>query len=44
MKRFLTISVVTVLALVLGSGTALAQNGNPCPGDKEYQLNPGFPF
>ena len=38
-KRFLTISVVTMLALVLAAGTALAQNGNPCPGDKEYQLN-----
>ena len=28
-----------MLALVLGAGTALAQNGNPCPGDKEYQFN-----
>ncbi len=39
MKRFLTISVVTMLALVLATGTALAQNGNPCPGAKVYQLN-----
>src|SRR5688572_29486681 len=24
---------------VLFAATALAQNGNPCPGDKEYQFN-----
>jgi hypothetical protein len=28
-----------MLALGLAAGTAFAQNGNPCPGDKEYQFN-----
>lgn len=30
-----------ILGLVFGlvAGLALAQNGNPCPGDKEYQFN-----
>lgn len=35
--------IVFVLAIALiasaGLGTALAQNNNPCPGEKEYQVN-----
>lgn len=39
MTKLLKISIVAMVALVLATGTALAQNGNPCPGDKEYQVN-----
>lgn len=35
MKRF----TLTLIAFALVAGTALAQNGNPCPGAKEYQFN-----
>ncbi|MBK5291870.1 MAG: hypothetical protein JJE04_09375 [Acidobacteriia bacterium] len=35
MKTLLTI----VIASGLAAGSAFAQNGNPCPGEKEYQLN-----
>ena len=35
MKRLL----LTSLAVALAAGNAFAQNGNPCPGDKEYQFN-----
>jgi hypothetical protein len=35
MKRF----ALTLIALGLVAGTALGQNNNPCPGDKEYQFN-----
>jgi hypothetical protein len=35
MKRF----TLTLVALGLVAGTALAQNNNPCPGAKEYQVN-----
>ena len=39
MTQLLKISAVAMVALVLATGTALAQNGNPCPGSKEYQFN-----
>ena len=35
MRKLITIGIVFALA----AGAALAQNGNPCPGDKEYQFN-----
>lgn len=35
MKR----ALMTAVAFGLLAGSALAQNGNPCPGDKEYQFN-----
>lgn len=38
MKRILSILAVAAV-VVLCSTPALAQNGNPCPGDKEYQFN-----
>lgn len=31
--------LITALAFGLLAGNALAQNGNPCPGEKEYQIN-----
>jgi hypothetical protein len=34
-KRF----TLTLIAFALVAGTALAQNGNPCPGAKSYQMN-----
>jgi hypothetical protein len=30
---------LTLVALALVAGTALGQNNNPCPGEKEYQVN-----
>ena len=38
MKRLITLLSI-VLAFGFVAGTALAQNNNPCPGDKEYQVN-----
>ena len=35
MKRF----TLTLVAFAFVVGTALAQNNNPCPGEKEYQVN-----
>ena len=35
MKRF----TLTLVAFALVAGTALAQNANPCPGEKAYQVN-----
>ncbi len=35
MKKLLIIGIVFAFA----AGAVLAQNGNPCPGDKEYQVN-----
>jgi len=35
MKKVLVVAV----ALCFVAGSVLAQNGNPCPGDKEYQFN-----
>ena len=39
MRKTLKFGLTTMLALGLAAGSALAQNGNPCPGDKEYQFN-----
>ena len=39
MTKLLKISAVAMVTLVLATGTALAQNGNPCPGSKAYQVN-----
>lgn len=38
-KSFFRIGLAVAIVLALSLGTALAQNGNPCPGDKEYQFN-----
>jgi hypothetical protein len=38
MKKILALVAVAAV-VVLCSTPALAQNGNPCPGDKEYQFN-----
>lgn len=40
MSKGTTIRVAcVVLVLAFGAASALAQNNNPCPGDKEYQFN-----
>jgi hypothetical protein len=40
MKRLIFgIGLVLAIALAMNLETALAQNANPCPGDKAYQLN-----
>src|SRR5512147_2641722 len=39
MRKNTEMIVCVVLVLAFGVGSALAQNGNPCPGDKEYQIN-----
>jgi len=38
-KNTVIMMVCVVLVLAFGVGSALAQNGNPCPGEKEYQIN-----
>lgn len=38
MRRIVSISVLAI-AIGLFSFNAMAQNANPCPGDKEYQVN-----
>lgn len=39
MNTFIRTGIAAAAALVLSSGLAMAQNGNPCPGSKEYQFN-----
>ena len=38
-RNFMKKLLIGAMAFGLAAGSALAQNGNPCPGKKEYQFN-----